>query len=151
MARLWLPTQAPVPGSWPHPLDAYRAHLFWRAAGADFAQGFAFDWASDVLLLLHNPSGAPRTVTLSSTPAAHTQRTGDIANYALDAGAFAVFGAHAADGWKQTASGQVYGQASAADVELAVLSAGTSNTLGFLLTEDGDALATEDGYLLGVE
>lgn len=120
MARLAL-TPITTLGSYPTlPVTANAADFAFTAAGASFADGFSFPQTGRELLLIRNPTGGALTVTLSSVAAKRTKRTGDVTAYSVGASEFAVFGPFSADGWKQT-DGNVYGAASAATLELAVI------------------------------
>lgn len=71
------------------------------------------------LLLVRNDDSNAATVTIESV-ADGRGRTGDITTYALAAGAQAVFGPFAADGWRQS-TGELHAKGSHADVKFAVV------------------------------
>lgn len=101
------------------PLADDASDFVWTAAGADFEQGFSFPATGRELLLVRNDNSAEQTITINSVADPY-QRTGDIANYSLGAGEYAVFPPFPVDGWQQS-DGSIHGAASAADVMLAVL------------------------------
>lgn len=119
MARLIL-TPKDVPGKYPvTPLAADSADFTWTNAGASYADGAGFALTGRELLLVRNNNVAAQTITIQSTNDAYN-RKGDITNYQIGAGEFAVFGPFPKDGWAQ-ADGMLYFAASAADVAFAVL------------------------------
>ncbi len=119
MARLILTVQE-VLGKYPAtPLVANSADFTWTASGADFADGFGYGMTGRELLLVQAPAAGARTVTISSTPD-EMGRSGTITAYSVGANEFAVLGPFPKEAWAQT-NGQLYGAASADDVNLAVL------------------------------
>lgn len=69
----------------------------------------------NLILVAWNSGVTGRTVTITS--ASYQGRSGDISAYALAAGAHAIFGPFPAAGWRQPSDGQLYFEASHADVK----------------------------------
>jgi len=100
------------------PLVANSADYTYAAAGADFADGFSFaHTGKEVLLALGGVAGG--TITINSVIDDY-KRTGDITTYAIGAGEYVVFPPFALAGWRR-ADGTIWGAASIATIELAVL------------------------------
>jgi len=73
------------------------------------------------VLVWHNTGVSSRTVTISSAPTGAHRRTGDVTAYTVAAGEYGAFGPIELEGWKQTADGMVYFEASHADVKFGIL------------------------------
>lgn len=73
------------------------------------------------VLIAQNSGASPYTVTLSSAPDSKLGRTGDVATYSLAASEIAIFYPGQAEGWRQSADGKLYFQASNIAVKFAVI------------------------------
>lgn len=101
------------------PVTALAATLTF-VGNATAADGVSFPLAlRPQLLIVRNGDSNAQTCTIESVKDSQS-RTGDIATYALAAGATAVFGPFAADGWRQT-DGSIHAKGSHADVVFAVV------------------------------
>lgn len=118
MARLAVPVQTIVAGYPATPLAVNAADITWTPAGASFVDGAGFPHTGRELLLVRNSNVGAQTVEISSV-ADEKNRKGDITAYSLAAGEYAAFQFPVA-GWRQ-ADGQLYFEASAPDVNFAVL------------------------------
>ncbi len=101
------------------PLTANSADFVFTAAGADYAAGMGFTHTGREIILVHNANVGTQKITVVSVPD-DKKRTGDITEYSMAAGEYAVFGPFPIEGWRQT-SGLLHLLASATDVEVAVL------------------------------
>lgn len=120
MARLDLVPQT-IPGRYPAtPLDADEADLTFTPAGAAFADGAGFPLTGREVLIVRNANAGAQTVTIDSVPDAKN-REGDITAYSIGAGEIAAFGPFPVAGWKQSADGELHFEATATDVEFAVV------------------------------
>ena len=116
--RLALTVQQILPKYPTLPLVANSADYVYTAAGADFADGFSFaHTGKEVLLALGGVAGG--TITINSVVDDY-KRTGDITTYAIGAAEYVVFPPFALAGWRR-ADGTIWGAASIATIELAVL------------------------------
>lgn len=119
MAVLDVTPQSP-PGKYPAtPLVADSADLEWTAAGEDFAEGARFPCTSRELLLVRNDNAGAQTVTITSE-ADEKNRLGDIEDYSVGIGEYAMFGPFPRDGWADS-GGYLNFEASAADMYFAVI------------------------------
>lgn len=119
MARLALTVQEP-PSAYPSlPLAADDADVAFTAAGAAFADGASYPMTGRELLLVRNANAGAQTISIDSV-ADTRRRTGDISAYSLAAGEIAAFWINRTEGWRQS-DGNLYFEASAADVEFAVI------------------------------
>ena len=100
------------------PVTANSADFVWTAAGADFADGFAFASTGKEVLLIRNDNAGAQTVTINSQADPY-KRTGDITTYSVGIGEYAVF-YPPVDSFRRS-DGTIWGAAAAADVMLAVL------------------------------
>lgn len=119
MAELSLTVQT-IKGGYPSlPVTANAADIVWTAAGADFADGAAFDHTGREIILVRNDNVGAQTLTIDSV-ADEKGRTGDITTYSVGAGEYAAFGPFPVAGWRQS-DGDMNIVASAADVYLAII------------------------------
>lgn len=89
---------------------------------ADVANGNEISFTGRNLLLVRNVNAGAQTFTITSAP--FFNRTGDITNYSLATGEFAVFnlfGGGALDGWRQS-TGKLFLNGSHADIQFALIS-----------------------------
>lgn len=119
MARVALTPKAalgPYPSLQPVALSATLTFV----GNATAADGVSFPLSQrPQLLIVSNTNGGAQTCTIESVADARG-RTGDITTYALAAGAVAIFGPFASEGWRQ-ADGSIYAKGSHADVKFAVV------------------------------
>ncbi len=87
---------------------------------ADVANMEQFVTTGKEFILARNVGGGPFLITVSSTNDPFN-RTGDITDYSLGAGEFAIFGPFDRTGWKQAGSAFIFFEANNVAIEFAVI------------------------------
>ena len=116
MARTALTVQD-VPGKYPGSIGVNAADFTWAAA--DIVDQNSFPCTGREIVLVRNDNVGPQTVTINSVADPY-KRTQDVTAYSVGIGEYAFFGPFPVVGWRQ-ADGNVYLEASAADVFFAVV------------------------------
>jgi len=110
----------PVTVKGPYPGTVNAGDLAFTFTAADIVNQNSFAAAGNEVLIVQNTDVGSQTITLTTRPD-NFGRSSDISTYSLGASTFAAFNFHNANnGWVQ-ADGNVYFQASSANVKFAVL------------------------------
>lgn len=87
---------------------------------ADVANKEQFFSTGKEMIIARNVGGGPFLVTVNSVNDPFN-RTGDITDYSLGAGEFAIFGPFDRTGWKQSSGGFIFFEANNVAIEFAVI------------------------------
>lgn len=107
-----------APGSYLASIAADDLDFAWEAG--DVANNNQFASTGKELILVRNDDVGAQTFTIVSIADPQLKRTGDVTDYSVGAGEYAIFGPVEAKGWRQT-DGNVYINPSDANLFFAII------------------------------